>query len=147
LNSLYLAYEDKFCVTPVGHVFAMYAAHQGGQSVRTEFLAPEISYDRDGKPASFWGLKGAASLHDKMLVLTAVNPDATKAMQAQIGVRGTSVKSGSATILTAQDIHARNTFEQPDALVPKAASVNVRGGAVSFEFPAASVVKLELELV
>src|SRR5208283_5143697 len=31
LNSLYLAHEEKFCVTPVGHVFAMYAAHQGGQ--------------------------------------------------------------------------------------------------------------------
>ena len=40
LNSLYLAHEDKFCVTPVGHVFAMYAAHQGGQAVRTVFLCP-----------------------------------------------------------------------------------------------------------
>ena len=37
LNSLYLAHEDKFCVTPVGHVFAMYAAHQGGQALRTIF--------------------------------------------------------------------------------------------------------------
>ena len=33
-DSLFLAHEDKFCVTPVYHVFAMYAAHQGGQSVR-----------------------------------------------------------------------------------------------------------------
>jgi alpha-N-arabinofuranosidase len=146
LNSLYLAHEDRFCVTPVGHVFAMYAAHQGGQSLRTEFLAPEISYDRDGKPASFWGLKGAASLHDKTLVLTAVNPDVSKPMEARLNVRGASVKSGTATVLNAPDIHARNTFEQPDALVPKTANVNVRGGAVSFEFPAASVVKLELQL-
>ncbi|PYV79149.1 MAG: alpha-L-arabinofuranosidase, partial [Acidobacteria bacterium] len=75
LNSLYLAHEDKFCVTPVGHVFEMYAAHQGGQTLRTEFIAPQVSYDRDGKAASFWGLKGAASLHNKTLVLTAVNPD------------------------------------------------------------------------
>jgi alpha-N-arabinofuranosidase len=146
LNSLYLAHEDKFCVTPVGHVFAMYAAHQGGQSVRTEFVAPEVSYDRDGKPSSFWGLKGAASLHDKSLVLTAVNPDVTKPMLAQVSVRGASVKSGTATVLSAPDIHARNTFEQPDALVPKTANVNVRGGTVSFQFPAASVVKLELQL-
>jgi alpha-N-arabinofuranosidase len=146
LNSLYLAHEDRFCVTPVGHVFAMYAAHQGGQSVRTEFVAPEVSYDRDGKPSSFWGLKGAASLHDKSLVLTAVNPDVTKPMLAQVSVRGASVKSGTASVLSAPDIHARNTFEQPDALAPKTANVNVRGGAVSFEFPAASVVKLELQL-
>jgi alpha-N-arabinofuranosidase len=146
LNSLYLAHEDKFCVTPVGHVFAMYAAHQGGQSVRTEFLAPEISYDRDAKPASFWGLQGAASLHDKTLVLTAVNPDTAKPMLAEINVRGAIVKAGTATVLTAPDIHARNTFEQPDALLPKTAGLNIRGGAVSFEFPAASVVKLELQL-
>ena len=34
LNSLYLASEDNFVVTPVGHVFGMYAGHQGGASVR-----------------------------------------------------------------------------------------------------------------
>src|SRR5579872_3688504 len=62
LNSLYLAHEDKFCVTPVGHAFAIYAAHQGGQSVRAEFSAPQISYERDGKTANFWGLRGSASL-------------------------------------------------------------------------------------
>ena len=58
LNSLYLAHEDKFVVTPVGHVFGMYASHQGGEALRTIFSAPTIEYDRDGKPASFWGLKG-----------------------------------------------------------------------------------------
>ncbi len=68
LNSLYLAHEDKFCVTPVGHVFALYAAHQNGQSLRSEFSAPSVHYDRDGKPASFWGLRGSASLHDRQLV-------------------------------------------------------------------------------
>ncbi len=74
LNSLYLAHEDKFCVTPVGHVFGMYASHQGGQALRTIFSAPAVNYDRDGKPASFWGLNGSASLHDKELILTVVNP-------------------------------------------------------------------------
>ena len=43
LNSLYLARDDKFCVIPVGHVFAMYAAHQDGQGVRAHFSAPDHS--------------------------------------------------------------------------------------------------------
>jgi len=146
LNSLYLAHEDNFCVTPVGHVFEMYAAHQDGQSVRTESLAPQISYDRDGKPASFWGLKAAASLHGKKLVLTAVNPDVSKSMEAQINIRGASVQSGKATVLSSTDIHARNTFEQPTALIPKSGSVSVRSGGVTYEFPPASVVKFELQL-
>ena len=146
LNSLYLAHEDKFCVTPVGHVFEMYAAHQGGQTLRTEFIAPQVSYDRDGEAASFWGLKGAASLHNKTLVLTAVNPDVSKPIEAHINVRRASVQSGAATVLTSSDIHARNTFEQPTALVPKSGSISVRSGTVTHEFPPASVVKLELQL-
>jgi alpha-N-arabinofuranosidase len=100
LNRLYLAYEDKFCVTPVGHVFAMYAAHQGGQSLRTIFSAPMIHYDRDGKPATFWGLKGSASLHEKQLVLTVVNPHVSEPSEAEIAIRGTAMKSGVATTLT-----------------------------------------------
>ena len=147
LNSLYLAHEDRFCVTPVGHVFAMYAAHQGGKSLRANFTAPEISYDRDGKPASFWGLKGSASLHDKTLVVSAVNPDVSKPIEAQVAIHGAQAKSATATVLTASDIHAHNTFEQRDAVVPKTQNAEVRGGGVNFRFPAASVVKLEIELV
>ena len=88
LNSLYLAHEDKFCVTPVGHVFGIYAAHQGGQALRTICSSPTVDYDRDGKPASFWGLKGSASLHDKAVVLTVVNPHVSEAREADVGIRG-----------------------------------------------------------
>src|SRR6185436_1179025 len=35
LQSLFLAKEDKFVTTPTFHVFEMFAAHQGAQSVRT----------------------------------------------------------------------------------------------------------------
>lgn len=146
LNSLYLAHEDRFCVTPVGHIFAMYAAHQGGQSLRTNFSAPTISYDRDGKPASFWGLRGSASLQGKTLVLTAVNPGVDKALDSQIVILGGSAKSASATLLTAPDIHARNTFVERQAVVPKTEMVQTAGGNLSFRFPPASVTKLEIDL-
>jgi alpha-N-arabinofuranosidase len=146
LNSLYLAHEDRFVVTPVGHVFAMYAAHQGGESVRTEFSAPAIHYDRDGKTASFWGLRGSASLHGKELVLTAVNPNVKDSLQAQIVTHGARVNSGKATVLTASDIHAHNTFDQRRAVVPQEKDVQVKGESVSFTFPAASVTKLQLNL-
>jgi alpha-L-arabinofuranosidase len=146
LNSLYLAHEDRFCVTPVGHVFAMYASHQGGQSLRTEFTAPEIKYDRDGKATSFWGLKGSASLHGKELVVTAVNPNVSSPLEAEIAVRGARVSSASATVLTATDIHAHNTFVDHQAVAPKSQPIEVRGEGVFFRFPAASVSKLTLQL-
>ena len=84
LNSLYLAHEDRFVVTPVGHVFAMYASHQGGQALRTIFSCPTVNYDRDGKPATFWGLKGSASLRDKALTLTVVNPHVSESREVEI---------------------------------------------------------------
>jgi alpha-N-arabinofuranosidase len=146
LNSLYLAHEDRFCVTPVGHVFAMYAAHQGGTSLRTEFSVPSIRYDRDGQTASFWGLQGSASLHEKQLVLTAVNPDVKNPVEAQIVIRGARVKSGSASVMTSSDIHAHNTFDQRAAISPSTAPMEIKDGAPVFRFPAASVVKLTMTL-
>ena len=145
LNSLYLAHEDKFCITPIGHVFAMYAAHQGGQSLRTIFSAPDVNYDRDGKPASFWGLKGSASIHDKELVLTVVNPHASEAREAEIGIRGASVKSGTVTTLSHTDIHAHNSFQEREVVKPQTKTLEIKG-QMRCTFPAASVSKLTLSL-
>ncbi|HEV7218178.1 MAG TPA: alpha-L-arabinofuranosidase C-terminal domain-containing protein [Terriglobales bacterium] len=146
LNSLYLAHEDKFCVTPVGHVFAMYMAHQGGQALRTAFSAPNVGYDRDGKPASFWGLNGSASLQDKNLVLTVVNPHVTEARETEIGIRGGGIKSGTATTLTNADIHAHNSFEKRDVVVPQTKEIAGNGSVLTYTFLPASVTKLALEL-
>lgn len=146
LNSLYLAHEDKFCVTPVGHVFAMYMAHQGGQALRTAFSAPNVSYDRDGKPASFWGLNGSASVQNKDLVLTVVNPHVSEARETEIGIRGGGIKSGTATTLTNSDIHAHNSFEQREAVIPLTKTIDVHGSVLTYTFPAASVTKLTLAL-
>jgi alpha-L-arabinofuranosidase len=149
LNSLYLAHENHFCVTPVGHVFAMYAAHQGGQGLRTIFSAPVTTYDRDGKPATFWGLKGAASLHEKELVLTVVNPHVSEAREAEVSARGARVGAGSVTTLTHTDIHAHNSFDQRDVVKPQTtvlAGIAGSGRVIRHTFPAASVTKLELTL-
>lgn len=146
LNSLYLAHEDKFCVTPVGHVFAMYADHQGGVAVRTVFSAPPVSYERDGKFGSFWGLNGSASLHDDTLVLTVTNPHVTESRESTIHVRGASVRSATMTTLTSDDICAHNTFNEPSLLVPQTAELTPSGPTVTATFSAASVTKLTLRL-
>jgi alpha-N-arabinofuranosidase len=147
LNSLYLAHEDRFVVTPVGHVFAMYMAHQGGQALRTIFSAPTIAYDRDGKQASFWGMKGSASLRDKDLTLTVVNPDVKEARDTQIVMRGAKIKAAAATVLTNSDIHAHNTFADKDVVTPRTQNVDLTNEALHFRFPAASVTKLAVQLM
>lgn len=146
LNSLYLAHEDKFCITPVGHVFSMYADHQGGQSLRTIFSVPDITYDRDSKAARFWGLRGSASLQDKQLVLTVVNPDVASTRETEVAIRGASIQSGTLTILTHSDIHAHNSFEHRDLVKPETKPLAAKGRSVAVTFPAASVSKLVIAL-
>jgi alpha-N-arabinofuranosidase len=146
LNSLFLAHEDKFVRTPVFHVFQMYAAHQGGQAVRAEFMSPAARYTRDGQPASFRGLNGSASLRNKELTVTVVNPDVSQPRESEISIRGAAVKSARITTLTHADMHAHNTFTSPDAVVPATRELPAGGAALRHTFPAASVTRIQMTL-
>ena len=86
LQALFVAHEDKFVVTPNYHVFDMYKAHMGAESVRTAFSAPSVGYDRNGQPARIWGLNGSASRKDKTLTLTVVNPSPDTPRESEIAV-------------------------------------------------------------
>jgi alpha-N-arabinofuranosidase len=146
LNSLYLAHEDKFVITPVGHLFELYASHQGGQALRTIFSAPTLHYDREGKSASFWGLRGSASVRDKNLTITAVNPSTDEPRLTELALRGATAREASMSFLSNSDIHARNTFDQRDVVVPQRKPVSVSGGTFMVELPPASVVALNIQL-
>jgi len=146
INSLFLAHEDKFTTTPNFNVFEMYAAHQGGTALRTEFSSPAVHYDRDGKPASFWGLKGSASLKDKTLTLTVVNPDTHEPRETQIALRGAKATSAQAWLIAETDLHAHNTLDHPDQVKTRSAKVTIHADSLSFSFPPASVTKLEVQL-
>jgi alpha-N-arabinofuranosidase len=146
LNALFLAHGEQFTTTPVFNVFEMYAAHQGGTAVRAEFSAPEVRYDRDGKPATFWGLKGSASLKGKTLTLTAVNPDVSQPRETEIVLRGAKAASAKAWVVAESDMHAHNTLVQPDQVKTRTAEVTLHSDSLSFTFPPASVVKIEVAL-
>src|SRR5580658_6058188 len=146
LNSLYLAHEDKFVITPVGHVFDLYSSHQGGDALRTVFSAPNVHYDRDGQSASYWGLKGSASVREKSLTITAVNPSTSEPRLAEIALRGATVKEASMRFLSNADIHAHNTFDQRDVVMPQTKPLSLSGETVVVEFPPASVAALTIQL-
>jgi alpha-N-arabinofuranosidase len=147
LHSLFLADGDRFVLTPNYHVFEMFMPHMGAQAVRAHFSAPRFTYDRNGRPEPFWGLAGSASLGGKQLTLTVTNPHATETREAEIAVRGARVQSAQARVLTAPDVKAHNTFENPRAVEPRDAPANVgANGALVFRFPPASVTRLLLAL-
>ena len=130
LQALFVAHEDKFVVTPNYHVFDMYMAHMGAESVRTVFSAPSVSYDRNGQPARIWGLNGSASRKDKTLTLTLVNPSPDTPRESEIAVAGARIVSCITRTLTASTRDAHNSFAEPNA-VPSPPPVNqpARAGA------------------
>jgi alpha-N-arabinofuranosidase len=157
INTLFLAVEDRFVVTPIFHVFDMYKSHQGGRSVRLACNAPEIPYRAhpadanheapvERLPKSLWGLAGSASVRGKTLVVTVVNPHASEPVSAEISLRGGAARSAQVTVLTAPDIHAHNDFDHPDAVSPATETANVSGARFTWTFKPASVTKLEIEL-
>ena len=151
IHSLFHTYEDKFILTPNYHVFEMYMPHSGATALRTEFIAPKVGFTRlDAQrretPVGFWGLNGSASLKDKQLVLTVVNPHHNQTRETEIAIRSASITSGQSRTLTSTDIHARNSFNNPHALEPKDAPVNAKGSSFVFQFAPASVTQLVFTL-
>lgn len=146
LNALFLAHEDHFIVTPNFHVFTMYAGHQGGQALRAEISAPEVHYQRDGQPAAFWGLDGSASSKGNRLTLTMVNPDLENSRSSEVALRGAAISDARASVLASNDTHAHNTFEQPNAVQPRALEVSQSTNLLHVTFPPASVSSIEIDV-
>lgn len=146
LNALFLCHGDRFFVTPNFYIFEMYAAHQGAQSLRADFSAPEVQYERDGKPATFWGLNGSASRKGNAMTVTAVNPNLSSPLDTQIAIHGASASSAQGTALWSKDMHAHNNFDAPNEVHSVPLEASVQGGMVKVSLPAGSVVKLAITL-
>jgi alpha-N-arabinofuranosidase len=146
LQSLFLADGDRFLVTPTYHVFAMHAAHQGGDAVRTLVSAPRVSHQRNGQPASIWGLNGSASVNGRQVVVTAVNPSLADARETEIALRGGTASRATATVLTAPVMNAHNTFEAPETVKPTPLETRVTSDGVTVTIPKMSVVALQVDL-
>jgi len=147
LQSLFLAHEDKFVLTPTYHVFDMFAVHQGKTSLRTMVTSPRPSYTRNGEAATIRGLNSSASLDGKQLVLTVANPDLKTARETEIAVRGATISSVKGSALTATDMKAHNSFAEPNNLSPREISVRMTGNSLVYSFPPASVTRLDITLI
>jgi alpha-N-arabinofuranosidase len=75
-----------------------------------------------------------------------VNPDITQAREAEINLLGAEASSGRATVLATTDIHAHNTFDNPNEVHPRTESWTPNGRTAKYTFAPASVTLLQLKL-
>lgn len=145
IQSLLLADGSRMIRTPTYHVYDLYKVHRGAQAIRMVVECPEISFGGD---RTFYGLAGSASISNGILNLTIVNPHVSESVDATINLCGDAEATEMApTILAHQDIHAHNTFENPNEVTPAVKDMfTARGRTIHYNFPQASVTRLRIKL-
>jgi len=146
LQAMVLTEGDRMVTTPTYHVYEMYRHHQGGTSLRTRFAGPEITFTYEGQERTLPALSGSASVQDGVLTLSVVNTDASQTQEAVIVLQGASAALSSARVLTHADIHAHNTFEAPDTVVPVHSAPLGNGNRIACAFAPASVTVFRFQL-
>ena len=141
-----LADGNKFVATPNFYVFEMYKPHQGAKAVRIAVDAPSIPVRGGNTELTLFGVAGSASVRDKTLTLTLVNPHASESTVAKVKLKGGSARSVRRTILTHADPAAHNTFENPNELTPQSNDVDVSGPGLTLELPSKSITRWDITL-
>jgi alpha-N-arabinofuranosidase len=98
------------------------------------------------KPRSLARLAGSASRNGNVVTLSAVNLSHNEPLETAVDIHGAKVRSAKATVLAGASMQAHNTFTAPDALKPSEMQVTVSGDGLRITMPAASVVKLRVEV-
>lgn len=154
LQSLLLVQEDKCLKTPTYYVWQLYAPHKGAQAVRFETLADTLS---DGgavrdfcrqqylqkEPFSLQVVEGSASVKENTLCVTLSHTHPEQPTELEVQVLGGRVSQAEAVFLSADDIHAHNTFENPERVKPsEPQAVRIDGNSLRLTAPAASVIRI-----
>jgi alpha-N-arabinofuranosidase len=146
LQAVVLTEGDRMLVTPTGHVYAMYAPHQGGTAVRTLVQSPTIDFKRGEKPDSLPMLAGSASLKDKTLFLTITNSHADRPVEVQVELLAGAKATGVSARVLSGEIHVHNTFDAPEQIQPQQLALAASGASFVLNLPPAAVAAVSVQL-
>ena len=159
LQSVLLVQEDRCIKTPTYHAFDLYQPHKGGTAVRLVNGSEAISdggaakqaccdcwVDKHAKPLQ--AVHGSASVKQGVLCLTACNTHPGETIELDAQIVGGGIAEAELAALAADDIHAHNTFERPDAVrLSKPRRVQGDGGRLRVQLAPGAVVRLMGKLV
>ncbi len=145
LQSMILTEGHKMIVTPTYYVFEMYKVHQDMQRLDIRLESGKYVHHGEQLPQ----VSASASKDaDGEIHVSLCNISPQDEANVSVQLRGENARAiASGTILTAGDMHAHNTFEQPDAIKPSDFSgVTLTDQGFSVILPPMSVVMLTIRL-
>jgi alpha-N-arabinofuranosidase len=142
LQAMILTRKEKMILTPTYHVYDLYQAHQDATLLPADLQC--VSYELGG--VTIPGLSASVSRNKEGKIhITLCNLNPHNAAEITCELPGVEVRHVSGRVLTAPDITAHNTFDNPDTVKPAVFSAFKAGpGTLQITLPSKSVVLLEL---
>jgi len=143
LQSMILTQGEKMVVTPTYYVFDMYKVHQNAQLLPLEFSSSQYSYGDESVPQVS---ASASEDGEGKINVSLCNLDPNSEVHICCQIRGTNKSSVCGSILTAVEMNAHNTFEEPENVKPMAfCGASLAGNVLEVKLPSKSVVVLTIE--
>ena len=136
LQGMILTDEEKMVVTPTYYIYKMYVPFQDAQFIPVSVDPGEYKFGDISIPQID---VIAARAKDGKIWIAAANLDPHNAADIPTSVEGISARSASGEVLSAAQFDTVNTFEDPNAVVPKPVSVQTSGGTLVLHLPPKSV--------
>lgn len=116
LQAMILTEGDKMVKTPTYHVFEMYRVHYDANLLATHLQSDTYKYNGEEIPV----ISSTVSEKDGAMYVTITNLHANDIQEVKIEIRGGAPSGVSdARTLTADEIDAINTFDDPDRVSPQ----------------------------
>jgi alpha-N-arabinofuranosidase len=143
LQAVILTDKEKMLLTPTYHIFEMFAVHQDAKLLPLELQSPDYELGSEKIPSI--NVSASRDQAGKIHVsLCNLNPNIPTELSCE--VQGPKPKSISGRLLTANEITAHNTFDQPETVKPSDfTAVKTTPTGFVTTLPPKSVVVLELE--
>ena len=142
LQSVILTEGAKMVLTPTYHVFRMYSVHQDAELIETEIENSSYLFGDD----RLLQLSISSSINaEGKLHISICNLDPNNGAEINASLNGEKRNHIAGTLLTANDMDARNTFENPEAVTEASFdNATLKDNQIHAVIPAKSVVVLEI---
>ncbi|HEU5402791.1 MAG TPA: alpha-L-arabinofuranosidase C-terminal domain-containing protein, partial [Terriglobales bacterium] len=142
LQAMIMTDNEKMVLTPTYYVFKMYLPFQDATFIPVTFTAGTYTNGSIALPRV-----DAIAAKDKngKLWIAVTNVDPERPVEIDASVLGLNARSLMGETLTAPRVDSVNTFDAPNAVVPKPISAKLQGGKLSLNLPPKSVTVVSVE--
>ncbi len=143
LQAMILTDKERMLLTPTYHVYEMFTVHHDATLLPVELTCADYAFGEDRIP----GLNVSASRDkDGRVHLTLCNLNPSAAAPVNCELRGIEPTRVVGRVLTAPEMQAHNTFDQPDRVKPvEFAGASLTPNGLSVRLPAKSIVVLAVD--